>query len=275
MSGLQLKGVRKEYGETVILERIDLDIAPGEFVTLVGASGSGKSTLLRMLLGQEQPTGGEILLDGEPLPDEPSPERGIVFQRYSVFRHLTVAANVRLGLELRDGEPLFGITFGAKRKEIRDRAAELIEAVGLGAAADRYPSQLSGGMQQRLALAQAIALEPPVLLLDEPFGALDPGNRGIMQELLKKLWAQVGMTVVMVTHDLPEAFTLGTRLIVLDKVREDPHAPHRYGAAITYDLPLRNDSGPSDADTDALVAKYGSADEAQEVPQKTGTGDSP
>ncbi|MEE4301076.1 MAG: ABC transporter ATP-binding protein [Pseudomonadales bacterium] len=276
MSGLQLKGVRKEYGDTVILERIDLDIEPGEFVTLVGASGSGKSTLLRMLLGQEQATGGQILLDGEPLPDEPSPERGIVFQRYSVFRHLTVAANVRLGLELRDGERLFGLTFGAKRRAIRARAAELIEAVGLGAAADRYPSQLSGGMQQRLALAQAIALEPPVLLLDEPFGALDPGNRTIMQELLKKLWAQVGMTVVMVTHDLPEAFSLGTRLIVLDKVREDPHEPNRYGAAITYDLPLRRDDGPSDVDTDALVAKFGGAEAGGGLEhQKTGTGDTP
>jgi ABC-type nitrate/sulfonate/bicarbonate transport system, ATPase component len=130
-------------------------------------------------------------------------------------------------------------------------------------------------MQQRLALAQAIALEPPVLLLDEPFGALDPGNRTIMQDLLKQLWAQVGMTVVMVTHDLQEAFSLGTRLIVLDKVREDPHAPHRYGAAITYDLPLRNDAGPSDADTDALVAKFGQDEAPAEANWKTGTGDTP
>lgn len=273
MSGLVLRGVRKDYGETVILERIDLDIAPGEFVTLVGASGSGKSTLLRILLGQERPSGGEVFLDGRPLPDEPSPDRGIVFQRYSVFRHLTVAANVRLGLELRDGERLFGLTFGAKRRAIRERAAELLEAVGLGAAADRYPSQLSGGMQQRLALAQAIALQPPVLLLDEPFGALDPGNRSSMQALLRRLWEQAGMTVVMVTHDLPEAFSLGTRLIVLDRIREDPHAPHRYGSAITYDLPLRRDAAPSDAARADLEARFGESGEAH--PQKTGTGDSP
>jgi NitT/TauT family transport system ATP-binding protein len=280
VSGLILDGLTKHYGDTVVLERLDLDIAPGEFCTLVGASGCGKSTLLRILLGQEQPSGGRVLLDGEALPSEPTPERGIVFQRYSVFRHLTVAANVRLGLELRDGDPLFGLTFGTRRREIRARALELLEAVGLAEAADRYPSQLSGGMQQRLALAQAIALEPPVLLLDEPFGALDPGTRTTMQELLRDLWARIGMTVVMVTHDLHEAFSLGTRLLVLDRVREDPHAPHRYGAAFTYDLPLRpgSDSGDAerdaardaanDAATDELVARFGPA--TQEAPEVMG-----
>ena len=263
MSGLTLRGVNKHYGDTVVLEPIDLDIAPGEFCTLVGASGCGKSTLLRILLGQEQPTGGKVLLNGEALPEEPTPERGIVFQRYSVFRHLTVAANVRLGLELRDGDPVFGLTFGARRREIRAQALELLDAVGLAGAADRYPSQLSGGMQQRLALAQAIALEPPVLLLDEPFGALDPGTRTTMQALLLELWARIGMTVVMVTHDLQEAFTLGTRLLVLDRIRDDPHAPHRYGSAVTYDLPLGRGEGPTDgaldaeldAATEALVAR--------------------
>ena len=259
MSALSLRGLRKDYGDAVILERLDLDIEPGSFVTLVGASGCGKSTLLRILLGQERPTSGAVLLDGQPLPDEPTTERGIVFQRYSVFRHLTVEANVRLGLELREGDPLFGLTFGSKRAAIRARAMELLDAVGLSQAAKRYPSQLSGGMQQRLAMAQAIAMEPPVLLLDEPFGALDPGTRSSMQNLLKKLWGEAGMTVVMVTHDLQEAFSLGTRLLVLDKVREDPHAPHRYGSAVTYDLPLRGLDGPDDTATDALVARFGSS----------------
>lgn len=259
MSALSLRGLRKDYGDAVILERLDLDIEPGSFVTLVGASGCGKSTLLRILLGQERPTSGAVLLDGQPLPDEPTTERGIVFQRYSVFRHLTVEANVRLGLELREGDPLFGLTFGSKRAAIRSRAMELLDAVGLSLAAKRYPSQLSGGMQQRLAMAQAIAMEPPVLLLDEPFGALDPGTRASMQNLLKKLWGEAGMTVVMVTHDLQEAFSLGTRLLVLDKVREDPHAPHRYGSAFTYDLPLRGLDGPDDTATDALVARFGSS----------------
>lgn len=238
MSGLEIQGLRKEYGDTVVLERIDLDIARGEFVTLVGASGSGKSTLLRILLGQERPSSGQVFLDGELLPDEPTPARGIVFQRYSVFRHLTVAANVRFGLEIRSGDRFTGRCFGRRRRTVDGRAAELLEAVGLAEAANRYPSQLSGGMQQRLALAQAIAMEPPLLLLDEPFGALDPGNREAMHELLRRLWGQVGMTVVMVTHDLKEAFSLGTRLIVLDRIRLDPHAPHRYGAGISYDLRL-------------------------------------
>lgn len=239
MSGLELSGLRKEYGDTVVLERIDLKIASGEFVTLVGASGSGKSTLLRILLGQERPSSGEVRLDGQPLPDEPTPARGIVFQRYSVFRHLTVAGNVRFGLEIRDGDRFTGRCFGQRRRAVDARVAELLDAVGLAEAAKRYPSQLSGGMQQRLALAQAIALEPPLLLLDEPFGALDPGNREAMHVLLRGLWEQAGMTVVMITHDLKEAFSLGTRLIVLDRVRQDPHAPHRYGAGISYDLPLK------------------------------------
>ena len=261
MSALSLRGLRKDYGDAVILERLDLDIEPGSFVTLVGASGCGKSTLLRILLGQERPTSGAALLDGQPLQDEPTPERGIVFQRYSVFRHLTVEANVRLGLELREGDPLFGLTFGSRRAAIRSRANELLDAVGLSQAAKRYPSQLSGGMQQRLAMAQAIAMEPPVLLLDEPFGALDPGTRTSMQNLLKTLWGDAGMTVVMVTHDLQEAFSLGTRLLVLDKVREDPHAPHRYGSAFTYDLPLKGLDGPGEVATDALVARFGSNEE--------------
>lgn len=249
MSGLKIHGLRKEYGETVVLERIDLDIARGEFVTLVGASGSGKSTLLRILLGQERPSAGQVRLDGEALPDEPTPARGIVFQRYSVFRHLTVAANVRFGLEVRDGDRFSGRCFGGKRRMVDRRVAELLDAVGLTEAAKRYPSQLSGGMQQRLALAQAIATEPPLLLLDEPFGALDPGNREAMHELLRRLWEQVGMTVVMVTHDLKEAFSLGTRLIVLDRIRQDPHAPHRYGAAISYDLRLDRNARERDVST--------------------------
>ncbi|MEE4360467.1 MAG: ATP-binding cassette domain-containing protein [Pseudomonadales bacterium] len=243
MSHLRIESLRKAYGDTVVLDGIDLDLASGEFCTVVGASGCGKSTLLKLLLGQEAPTSGRLLLDGKPLPTEPSPERGIVFQRYSVFRHLTVAENVRFGLELRDGDPVFGLCFGARRRAIRARGAELLDAVGLAEVADRYPTQLSGGMQQRLALAQAIALEPPLLLLDEPFGALDPGNRSSMHGLLRELWADRGMTVVMVTHDLPEAFGLGTRMLVLD--RPDQDGSRQRGARITYDIPLRRDPRPS------------------------------
>lgn len=249
MSALQLEGLRKVYGDTVVLDGIDLELAAGAFCTIVGASGCGKSTLLKLLLGQEAPTSGRVLLDGKPLPAEPSPERGIVFQRYSVFRHLTVAENVRFGLELRDGDRLLGRCFGSKRSASRARAAELLDAVGLADAADRYPVQLSGGMQQRLALAQAIARQPPLLLLDEPFGALDPGNRASMHVLLKTLWAGTGMTVVMVTHDLSEAFGLGTRMLVLDRPAPAEAAA---GARITYDLALEGQRLDSSLDTTPL-----------------------
>lgn len=251
MSALKLEGLRKCYGDTVVLENIDLELASGEFCTIVGASGCGKSTLLKMLLGQEAPTTGRLLLDGEPLPAEPSPERGIVYQRYSVFRHMTVLENVCFGLGLRDGDRLFGYCFGSTRRAVRERGRTLLAAVGLSEAADRYPSQLSGGMQQRLALAQAIARKPPLLLLDEPFGALDPGNRSAMHSLLLELWEDARMTVVMVTHDLPEAFSLGTRMLVLD--RPETADDRREGARITYDLSLRRTPAPPDAATDAPV----------------------
>ncbi len=237
MSALQLQNVWQAYGEQVVLERLNLSVESGEFVTIVGASGCGKSTLLRLLLGQEAPSRGRILLDGKPLPAEPGADRGIVFQRYSVFPHLTVLGNVLLGLELR-AAPLIGRLFGAARRAAREQAREMLAAVGLAAAADRYPSELSGGMQQRLAIAQSLVMEPRVLLLDEPFGALDPGIRADMHTLVLELWRRSELTVFMITHDLKEGFYLGTRLLVLDKVRHDPQAPQAYGATVTYDLPV-------------------------------------
>ena len=227
----------KEYGDQVVLERINLSVAAGEFCTIVGASGCGKTTFLRLLLGEETQTRGEILLDGEPLPAEPGPDRGIVFQRYSVFPHLSVLRNVMLGLELK-AAPLTGRLFGAARREARDQAQKMLEAVGLGRALDKYPDALSGGMQQRLALAQSLVMHPRILLLDEPFGALDPGIRADMHELVARLWRENDLTVFMITHDLREGFSLGTRLLVFDKLRHDPQAPHAFGAGITYDLPV-------------------------------------
>ena len=227
----------KEYGDQVVLERINLEVAAGEFCTIVGASGCGKTTFLRLLLGEEAPTRGRILIDGEPLPAEPGPDRGIVFQRYSVFPHLTVLGNVLLGLELR-AAPVTGRLFGSARREARDLASQMLDAVGLGRALDKYPDALSGGMQQRLALAQSLVMHPRVLLLDEPFGALDPGIRSDMHELVGRLWRENDLTVFMTTHDLREGFHLGTRLLVFDKLRHDPQAPNAYGAGITYDLPV-------------------------------------
>jgi NitT/TauT family transport system ATP-binding protein len=240
MSFIQVKNVWQEYGDQVVLERLNLIVREGEFCALVGASGCGKSTFLRLLLGQERPSKGEILLAGQPLVAEPDASRGVVFQRYSVFPHLSVLDNVAIGLEL-PRSPLLGRLFGSGKRLAREEAAELLHKVGLGHALDKYPSALSGGMQQRLAIAQALITRPRVLLLDEPFGALDPGIRKDMHALLLELWRETGLTVFMVTHDLSEGFSLGTRLLVFDKVRHDPHAPNAFGARITYDIPLNSE----------------------------------
>ncbi|HEQ3487252.1 TPA: ABC transporter ATP-binding protein [Raoultella ornithinolytica] len=237
MSFIRINNIWQEYGDHVVLERINLEVKEGEFCSMVGASGCGKSTFLRLLLGQEQPTRGAITLDGQPLAPEPDRSRGVVFQRYSVFPHLSVLDNVTVGLEL-PSSPCFGRLFGARKRAAREQAAQMLDKVGLAHALDRYPAQLSGGMQQRLAIAQAFVMQPRVLLLDEPFGALDPGIRKDMHALLLQLWSETRMTVFMVTHDLAVGFNLGTRLLVFDKVRHDPQAPNAYGARITYDIPL-------------------------------------
>jgi len=237
VSTISVKSVFKFYGDAHILERVNLEVASGTFCTIVGASGCGKSTFLRILLGQEVPSKGEILIDGEPLPGEPTPDRGIVFQRYSVFPNLSVLDNLMLAKDLMHGS-WAGRVFGQERRKIRERAELLLQQTGLAAAASKYPAQLSGGMQQRLAIAQSLMNQPKVLLLDEPLGALDPGIRDDMQELLLDIWREHKMTVFMVTHDIPEAFKLGTRLIVFDKVRLDPDLPNAFGATITYDIDI-------------------------------------
>lgn len=237
MAFLDIRNVWMRYGEQVVLERINLQVDEGQFCTLVGASGCGKSTFLRLLLGQERPTKGSITLAGQPLAAEPDASRGIVFQKYSVLPHLTVLDNVVLALELPRSRWL-GRLLGKARADAREEARILLDKVGLGPSLQKYPHQLSGGMQQRLAIAQALMSKPRILLLDEPFGALDPGIRKDMHHLLQDLWQQNRLTVFMVTHDLQEGFHLGTRLLVFDKVRADPHAPQAYGAVITYDIPL-------------------------------------
>ena len=239
MATVTVKRLWKEYGHQVVLENLNLTIADGEFVTIVGASGCGKTTFLRMLLGVEKPTKGELLIDGQPVPPEPGPQRGIVFQRYSLFPHLSVAGNLLLGLEF-TGSRILGRLFGAKRRAAMDKAGQLLDSIGLYSARDKYPSQLSGGMQQRLSIAQSVICEPKILLLDEPFGALDPGITADMHEIILKLWEMNRMTIFMITHDLKESFQLGTRLLVFDKRRHDPQAPEAYGATVTYDLPLKS-----------------------------------
>ena len=236
MSGkgaISLRDVWKKYDGQVVLERLTLEIAPRAFVAVVGPSGCGKTTLLRMLMSEERPSRGRILLDGEPLAPEPTADRGVVFQRYSAFPHLTVLANVILGRELARAR-LLGRLFGQARRRVMGEARALLQEVGLNDAAHAYPAQLSGGMQQRLALAQALFRRPKILLLDEPFGALDPGIRADIHGLMQRLWRDTHLTVVMVTHDISEAFRLGTRVIALE--RPARAEPGRFGASVTYDI---------------------------------------
>lgn len=227
----------KQYGNNTVLERVSVTVNEGEFVTLVGASGCGKTTFLKLLLGIESVSRGTLTLDGNPIPVEPGSDRGIVFQQYSVFSHMTVLENVIAAISFKKRN-LTGLLFGQEKAQATERCMDMLARVGLVDAAIKYPHELSGGMRQRLAIAQALLAEPRILLLDEPFGALDPGIRADMHELVLSLWKEHKLTIFMVTHDLKEGFQLGTRLWVFDKVRHDPHAPGAYGAMITYDLPL-------------------------------------
>ncbi|HWI59106.1 MAG TPA: ABC transporter ATP-binding protein, partial [Bacillota bacterium] len=179
----------------------------GELVTIVGPSGCGKSTLLRIIAGLKPhypPTTGEALVFGQPV-SEPGPDRGLVDQKYSLLPHLTVLDNIAFGLKLR----------GTGRSERLDRAQEWVKKVGLEGSEDKYPAELSGGMQQRVAIAATLVLQPRILLMDEPFGALDPGIRLRMQELLLQLWKEQNATVFLVTHSVEEAVYLGDRVFLM------------------------------------------------------------
>ena len=205
---LEAKALTRTFGSgrtaSTAIEGIDLHVEPGEFVCLVGASGCGKSTLLSIIAGLLEPTTGEVTLDGWPIVG-PGPDRGLVPQSYSLFPWRTVAENVAFGLEIA------GVDQGA----MESRVQQLLEVMQLDRWANARPSQLSGGMRQRVAIARSLATQPQVLLLDEPFGALDAQTRLRMQEFLVSLWRQTGMTVLMVTHDVDEALFLAQRVYVL------------------------------------------------------------
>ena len=235
MRGILIEDVWKQYGDQIVLERVSLAIAPRAFVALVGPSGCGKTTFLRLLLGEERPTRGRILVDGAPLPPEPGPDRGVVFQRYSVFPHLTVLGNVLLPREL-ERRRFTARLFGAARRRAEAEARALLAEVGLAGQEAKHPAALSGGMQQRLALAQALMRRPRILLLDEPFGALDPGIRADIHALTRRLWHETDLTVIMVTHDLREAFSLATRVVAFERGRDPSEGRGCRGASITRDL---------------------------------------
>ena len=241
MSFVTAENIFQSYGERPILERVNVAVKEGEFISIVGASGCGKSTFLRLLLAQERPTKGEIRVAGAEPAQEPGLDRGVVFQRYSVFPHMTVRENIVAGESFRTRWGRFG---GQARKDALRRADATLARIGLDHVANQYPATLSGGMQQRLAIGQALTAKPRILLLDEPFGALDPGTRLAMHDFLSELRAETGMTVFMVTHDLAEGFKLGDRVLVFDKPRWDPTDPNAYGATITYDFDARDGGIP-------------------------------
>ena len=214
---LKIAAVTKRFGPLTVLDGCALDVAEGEIVTLLGPSGCGKTTLLRCIAGFLEPDAGAILIDERDTVRLPVNRRpvGVVFQSYALFPHLTVAQNVGYGLKMR----------GMPRAEIAQRVEAALETVSLGGLEERFPAQLSGGQQQRVAIARVLVLEPRVLLLDEPFNALDAKLRGAMQVELRHLMKRLGMTAIFVTHDQEEALTMSDRIAVMRAGRIEQVAP--------------------------------------------------
>ena len=219
--GISVQGLTKTYGSQAVLDRVDLDIAPGELLALLGPSGSGKTTLLRLLAGLDMASGGSIRLDGEDAGRLSVQERrvGFVFQSYALFRHMTVADNIAYGLTVRPRRSR------PSRAEIAARVSALLDMVQLPGLEKRYPWQLSGGQRQRVAFARALAIEPRVLLLDEPFGALDAKVRKDLRKWLREVHDRTGLTTVFVTHDQSEAMEVADRVAILNEGRIEQIGP--------------------------------------------------
>lgn len=223
---VRVEGVSKRYGgrDEVALSDVRFTVGPGEFVCLVGPSGCGKTTLLRIIAGLEPPSAGEVFLDGTPI-DGPGTDRGMVFQEYGLFPWRTVMGNVTFGLEQRDLDA----------ESRRTRAREMLELVGLADDLEKYPRELSGGMKQRVGIARALAVDPAILLMDEPFASVDAQTRSMLHEELLEIWRETGKTILFVTHDVAEAVTLADRVVVLsgspgtvlDEVEIDLDRPRR------------------------------------------------
>jgi sulfate transport system ATP-binding protein len=209
--GISVRNLRKNYGTFCALDGVSVEVPDGSLTALLGPSGSGKSTLLRAIAGLEEPDGGEVVIDDLVATGLPPQHRnvGFVFQHYAAFKHMTVRDNVGFGLRIRK----------RPKAEIRQRVDELLHLVQLDGFAERYPSQLSGGQRQRMALARALAVEPRVLLLDEPFGALDARVREELRDWLRRLHDEVHVTTVLVTHDQEEAMEVASRIVVMNHGR--------------------------------------------------------
>jgi sulfate transport system ATP-binding protein len=248
---LSIRNVRKEFDRFAALDDVSLDIRSGELIALLGPSGSGKTTLLRLIAGLDHPTAGRILFGGEDAALKTVQERniGFVFQSYALFRHMNVLGNVGFGLSVRRGGRRMA------RAEIERRARELLDLVQLSGLERRYPHQLSGGQRQRVALARAMAIEPSVLLLDEPFGALDAKVRRDLRSWLREIHDATGHTTVFVTHDQDEALELADRVVVMsegrieqtgtaDEVYDTPNSPFVFGfIGESSNLPVRVENG--------------------------------
>ncbi len=206
---LKLQNIKKAFGDTKVLKGINLEIHRGEFITLLGSSGCGKTTTLRIIAGLEEADGGSVILDGEDITHAVPNKRDVntVFQNYALFPHMTVAENIGYGLKIRK----------KSKEEIRAKVEEMLSLVQLEGYGDRYPDQLSGGQRQRIAIARAVALEPKVLLLDEPLGALDLKLRRQMQLELKRLQKTLGITFIYITHDQEEAINMSDRIAIMNQ----------------------------------------------------------
>jgi NitT/TauT family transport system ATP-binding protein len=245
---ISLRGVTKQFTvrptkhqpqatTLTALDKVSLDIKSGEFLSLVGPSGSGKSTLLDLLGGLSRPTIGEVLIDGTPVTG-PGLDRAVVFQQYALFPWRTARANVEFGLEAQ----------GVKRRLRQPKAREFLDLVGLSGFEERYPHELSGGMKQRVAIARSLAYDPDILLMDEPFAALDAQTRELLQDEVLRIWQATGKTIVFITHGIEEAVYLGQRVAVLTS------RPGRLKQVIDIDLGDRSSS--DDLRSDPAFVRY-------------------
>jgi sulfate transport system ATP-binding protein len=257
---IEVRNVGKRFGDFVALEDVSIRVGDGALTALLGPSGSGKSTLLRIIAGLEVPDSGEVVIGDEDVTRDPARTRGVgfVFQHYAPFKHMTVHDNVGFGLSVRK----------RPKAEIGERVAELLSLVRLDGLAERYPSQLSGGQLQRMALARALAVQPQVLLLDEPFGALDAQVRGELREWLRRLHDEIHVTTVFVTHDQEEAMEVAEQIVVMNHGRiEQAGSPRDLYESPTNEF-VMSFIGPVNRIGDAFLRPH----DIQILPESDGSG---